>query len=149
AGVDAVVLPLDVARGLGALDEPRDVDAVLGEVEERAALAVLADVGHVHLDDVGRGVAGGLGGEPVPVAGPLAGLLLDRDARVGLDVGRDHVARVGVADLVAPPRKGEPDAVLAAAATATGPAVTTAAAPGEAEACAHRAQRGHREELPP
>ena len=42
--------------------------STLGQVEQGLPVAVLGDVGHVHLDDVRRGVAGGLGGQLVPVA---------------------------------------------------------------------------------
>ena len=54
------------------------------QVEQGIAAAVRGDVGLIHLDDVGRGVGRGLGGQLVPIAAELAVLHLDRDAGVGL-----------------------------------------------------------------
>ena len=42
--------------------------STFGQIEQGLPVAVLGDVGHVHLDDVGSGVARDLGGQLVPVA---------------------------------------------------------------------------------
>src|SRR5699024_11510387 len=93
---------LDRARG-----EIGGVQAGVGEIEQRAALPVLGEVLLVHLHDVGEVDAGGLGGELVPVAAPLAGLEGDRDIGLDLLVGVDDVLGVLVAGGVAPPGQAQ------------------------------------------
>ena len=48
--------------------------STLRQIQQSAATAVLGDVGHVHLDDVGSGAARRLGGQLVPVGVELTRL---------------------------------------------------------------------------
>jgi hypothetical protein len=120
ADVDPDQLVVDPARLDGALDELGRVNPA--QVEQRAAVAVLGDVGHIHLDDVRSRPAGGLRGQLLPVAGELARLGLDLHIGVGLEVRVDRSLRVRVPGRVAPPGQGH------GRGTRLAPAATTAAA---------------------
>ena len=98
-------LVVDLARVDRALDELGGVDSF--QIQQCAASAVLGDVGHVHLNDVGSRAAGGLGGQLVPVAAELTRLGRDLHIGVGLHVRGDHRFGVLVARRVAPPGQGQ------------------------------------------
>ena len=105
AGIDAHQLVVDLARVDRALDKLGHIDIL--QIQEGAATAVLGDIGHVHLNDVGRVTAGGLGGQLVPVAGEVTRLALDRHIGVRLLERSDLRFCVLVAGRVAPPSQSQ------------------------------------------
>src|SRR5690606_22648146 len=98
------------------------------QVQQGAAGAVGVDVGLVHLQHVGHGAAGGLGGELVPVGRPFRVLGGDGRLLVGLGEQLERVAGHGVAQVPAPPV--DPDGAAVAPAAA-GAAARVGAAGGE------------------
>src|SRR5699024_4465918 len=85
------------------------------EVQQRGLGAVGVDVRLVHLEHV-RGIAAcELGGELVPVAGPLAVLGGDLDVVVRVGEQLERLTREAVAQVAAPPVDAQRSAALPAA----------------------------------